>query len=58
VLLGHAEVGTRKVGDDDDVFFFKKKKLYIYIYINVSVLCVIYASVGNDRVRAWLGRFA
>jgi hypothetical protein len=57
VLLGHAEVGTRKVGDDDDVFFFKKKKI-IYIYINVSVLCVIYASVGNDRVRAWLGRFA
>jgi hypothetical protein len=32
VLLGHAEVGTRKVGDDDDVFFFKKKKI-IYIYI-------------------------
>jgi len=31
VLLGHAEVGTRKVGDDDDVFFKKKKKLYIYI---------------------------
>jgi hypothetical protein len=37
-------------------FFFKINKLYIYI--NVSVLCVIYASVGNDRVRAWLGRFA
>ena len=31
MLLGHAEVGTRKVGDDDDVFFFKKKN-YIYIY--------------------------
>ena len=39
------------------MFFFLKKKI-IYIYINVSFLCVIYASVGNDRVRAWLGRFA
>lgn len=40
MLLGHEEVGTRKVGDDDDVFCF-------FFNINVSVLCVICANVGT-----------